>query len=186
MVIDILSNLFDRLIQLAKYHEEIRHDLYNNYVIPAYSQFEIVHNNYLESFKKYREIIKSSDESTDIKHSILDKIQEDSLFTANQRVNLLELSKLSDKPVVGRFIDTIFKYSLDATGEIDPKEWSLNIIRHNFIYELGLIFGSPPKIDENKKDCALNVLDKHVEVLQHQYSLVTKEFMLLKKNLLMK
>ena len=80
MIIDLVDKLLDRLIQLARYQQEVRQNLFENYVVPAYSQFEIVHNNYLETFKNYRELIKSADKTTDIKSSILDKIKEESLF----------------------------------------------------------------------------------------------------------
>ncbi len=181
MIIDLVDKLLDRCLELARYNQEVRINLYDNYVNPTYSQFEIVHNNYLESFKNYRELIKSSDEDTDIKSSIIDKIQEDSLFTSNLRTKLFELSKLCREPVIGEFVNAILHYTTYVIGKNQPNS---NAIRFTLIDELESIFYSSTKIDEIKKDKALHVLDSKIKDLQFRYSKVTKEYLQLKKTLL--
>jgi hypothetical protein len=180
MIIDLVDKLLDRCLDLARYYQKVRINLYENYVNPTYSQFEIVHNNYLESFKIYRELIKSYDEGTDIS-SIIDKIQEDSLFTANLRIKLFELSKLYREPVIGDFVEAILYYTSYVSGENQPY---CNAKRLGLIDELERIFKSSTKIDERKKDKALKALDLRIKDLQVGYSIVTKEYLQLKKILL--
>jgi len=186
MILDLVDKLLDRLIQLARYQQEVRQNLYENYVVPAYSQFELVHNNYLETFKNYRELIKSAEETTDIRSSILDKIKEDSIFTGNQRAKLSGLTCVHNDPNVGKFIGAILRYTTDATEELHPSDVMLNMPRLTLIEGLVGILGSPPKMNKTKKDMALELLDSKVEVLQYNYSIVTREYFQLKKDLLMK
>lgn len=118
-----------------------------------------MHNNYLETFKNYRELIKSADKTTDIKSSILDKIKEDSIFTENLREKLYRLSKLSEEPIVGEFIDAILRYTWDAPNELHYRRGlhhvkRCNTIRFTLINELEYILDGKPKIDKIKRESA--------------------------------
>lgn len=106
MIVELVDKLIDRSIQLIKHHQETRRNLLEDFVNPVFSEFESVHENYLECFQKYRDIIKSSDNP----RSVIHEIEKDHLFTEGQRRKLIELSDFSEEPMVGGFVDAIGSY----------------------------------------------------------------------------
>lgn len=56
-MIDIILKLIDRCISLIKQKEEVDRSLFIDFVKPIQDDFDRVHGNYMNSFKKYRDIM---------------------------------------------------------------------------------------------------------------------------------
>jgi hypothetical protein len=107
MIIDLVDKLIERCLQLAKHHREVNRNLFSDFVDPIYSQMEEIHKNYLDSFQKYRALIKSTNEPFDANHQILDLIREEHLFSEGRRLKILELSRINVSSDFARLIWSI-------------------------------------------------------------------------------
>ncbi|MBD2564554.1 MULTISPECIES: hypothetical protein [Nostoc] len=86
MIAEIIA-LVDFIFNRSDKFKENKQNYLDNFIEPVFSQFKIVHNNYLETFNNYRFEIESS-RILDIK-TIINKIKKDSLFSQNLRDELL-------------------------------------------------------------------------------------------------
>ena len=208
MIIDLVDKIIDRSIQLFNYYKDSRHNLFNNYVEPIYSNFESLHKEYLASFQKYREIVKSSKEPLNSDHPILDSIKRDILFTTDQRSKLMELSRFFELPFEGRpfgqeiynFVYLIRNYLIrpqnrDLRNSFEGSEYFQTYeqsyvgigdqrFRYILLDSLKKIFESQGPPDEFKRGEALRVLDSIVGEMQIYYSRITREYYNLKGKLL--
>lgn len=108
-MLNLILTLIDRCIALGKRKEELNRQLFNDFVEPAFSDFETVHINYIETFHKYRESIKMSDDFLNPK-KFLEQVRVDNLFSASERAKLWELEKLVADSVFGKFMLLIIRY----------------------------------------------------------------------------
>ena len=107
MIVDLVDKLIDRCIQLINFRKEQRKTLFENSIKPIFSQFEIVHKEYLQSFKRYRDLLNNSDE--DLKR-IIDLIETDNLFSEDQRAKLRALADGTGNSSLDRFVQYIHMY----------------------------------------------------------------------------
>jgi len=107
VIIDLVDKLIDRCIQLIKSEQERRKDLFENSIKPIFEQFEIVHKEYLQSFKRYRDLLKNPDEDL---QQIIDVIETDNLFSEDQRAKLRALADGTGNFALDRFVQTIHMY----------------------------------------------------------------------------
>ncbi|KAF5419947.1 MAG: hypothetical protein C5S44_09740 [Candidatus Methanocomedens sp.] len=186
MIIELVDKLLDRCIQLIKHSQEIRRNLLDDFVDPVFSEFESVHKNYLESFQKYRDIIKSSDNTI----SVARQIEEDHLFTEGQRGKLIELSNFSEEPVVGSFVTAIRSYLIGKEENI-VGDYYCNLPRRGLLAIIkprGRFPHRPAESEEEKeekREVVLYQFDLLVKEMQSRYLRVTSEYMKLKRKLLM-
>ena len=110
MVIDLIDKLIDRCIQLVRYREEIHRRLFDAYVEPIQTDFEAVHEDYLETFRKYRAMVRAPVPTLDEHHPVLDAITEDSLFNSKLRMRIHGLMACATDPLLGTFLTSIWKY----------------------------------------------------------------------------
>ena len=101
MLIDLVDKLVDRLIQLIRHREQARLDLLKDHVGPAFAAFEAVHAQYLSSFARYRQTLKTATDPLTPQHPILDAIRTDNLFTEHERTKILGLGSAADDPELG-------------------------------------------------------------------------------------
>jgi len=191
-MIDLVFSLIDRLIQLVEHHQKVQKDMFEDFVEPIFSEFEKVNNQYLESFRKYREMVRSS-EKLDNSHPIFSVVEDEILMTSAQRVKLEELSRFSDDPLYGAFISSIQYY---MTGNIESAEFFIgfdkipddqevqsNIFRSSFLQGLGEIAASASS-ESDKKQLALESLRYLISSLNKRYLKVSREYAELKKRLI--
>lgn len=182
MLLTLVDKLIDRCIDLVKHKQEVNRSLFSDFVEPAYIQFEIVHNDYLETFRSYRGKLKDGNESL---AKLIDKIKEDNLFSENQRHKLYALAKPAD-PLVGKFVRGIYCYLTNpytfAPGRHDVAFREDQRWRVSLLHCLEMIGDKDP--DHVDAETAINNLDMIVEEMQTLYGRVTKEYLGLKKQLL--
>ena len=80
-MIDLALKLIDKLIDLGKRREEQNKNYYNNFVAPAFADFEIVYNGYLTSCRRYINLIRHPRYTLNNRHPIFKEISEDQLFS---------------------------------------------------------------------------------------------------------
>jgi hypothetical protein len=192
---DLIDKVIDLCIDLFRYKREVSRKLFDDFVEPIHSDFESIHKEYLESFHKYRDLIKSSDEPLNLDNSILDMIKRENLFTAHDRARLIALFKSihGSKPFtisgVKHFIYRILGYLSIAQKNVLGSEEGIDFIRDQrwrmgLLKELKDIFSDEQMLDKLKRDHALKVLDVLVAEMQVEYSEVTSSYFQLKEELL--
>ncbi len=149
MLVDLFDKLINRCIQLAERREKARKHLFDDFISPIYQEFEAIHNEYIQSFRRYRELIKSSKTPLRKNSPILDLVREDLLFTSGQRAKVIELLRFSNEPAVGQFISAIHSYLINTDAKISESldqgfEHHLiiphQVWRQSLLGELELIF----------------------------------------------
>ena len=118
MIIELVDKLVDRVIQLLRYKKQMRTVLRDTYVAPVFAEFEQVHSAYLESFARYRDLIRGAKDPNWIR-SLQSTLERDNLFSANCRSKVLRLAEAEHDDMLGPFVMGISEYVLGARL-IDP------------------------------------------------------------------
>lgn len=206
MIVDIIDKLIDRCIQLVTYKKEVSKSLFNEYVQPIQSDLEAVHRDYLDTFRKYREMIKALGTPLNSRHPVLDSIKTDAVFNAQLRMKIHGLMAAASDPILGDYIKSIWSYFYSVAertkvllrDELRPTEAGDLKQDHRFDYNssdyieppdnqgrsvaydyLEDIFRSDEE-DDIKRDFAIEVIDSIVSVLQTNYANQIREYSRLK------
>jgi hypothetical protein len=151
------------------------------------SDLEKLHLNYLETFQTYRREIEAKTNPLTPDHPVLGKIEADSLYFAQLRSKLMSIYEFRTDSVFGTLMEKIYFYT--AGGELGKKtllEGRRRIPNASRSYAMtGLteVF-SLETSKAQKRQMALELLDRVVSELQWCYSEVIKENGTLKKSLL--
>lgn len=198
-MLDIFLKLIDRCIELGKRREQVNRELFNDFVTPAFSDFEKLHENYIDSFIKYRNLLLDDRVHFDRNHPILTELENDALFSGNLRTKAYSLKEMEDDPIIGEFIKSIASYiegvtinpligyrsELDASSERLERLGIANVIREGFNNGILEILHRFRPDDENRNS-ALELLDEIVNKVQLSHRKVNKEYSSLKVQLLKK
>lgn len=109
----------------------------------AYALFDEVHREYMESFRRYRDLVRNTKVVVGPDHPVLDAIRTDHVFTGGPREKLLGMVETSGEGALLAFAAAVKKY---LTG-IQRKEIYFqrpNAPRMDFMRELEDIFGGTP------------------------------------------
>ncbi len=116
-MLDIFIKLIEKSIQLVEKRQEHKRSISIDYVEPIYTEFLDVHNNYLVSFKKYREHIKNYGNKGNKLKELIQTLYEDNLFSEHQRQSLRTFcnvaSKLEGYDEINSFLLAILDYIVD-------------------------------------------------------------------------
>jgi hypothetical protein len=93
-MIELVLKLIEKCIELVKRREEVTAKLFDNFVNPAFHDFDLVHRNYLDSFKHYREMLMDTEPELNRAHPILSELRQDALFSEDLRAKLRALEPL--------------------------------------------------------------------------------------------
>ena len=88
MLIDLIDKLISRVVDLLKEEQRIKKTMHDNFIVPLMSQFEEIHENYVQTFIKYGEIISGGDFPITKAHPVVKEIKKDSLTSNSMRVKL--------------------------------------------------------------------------------------------------
>jgi len=120
MLLELVDKLVDRLVELATYRKKARRELFEDHVVPVFEAFEAIHREYLASFDKYRETLRSSASPLEPNHPLLETIRKDNLFTEHERMKITQLGQAVDDPEVGPFAAAVRDYLVDTRVADDP------------------------------------------------------------------
>lgn len=187
MIVEIIDKLIDRFLQLIKHRKEQNQELYSSFVEPAFADFEAVHKNYMDSFKVYRNLLRTFEGRLDMNHPIFDQIKEDSLFSSEIRSKIAVLQEVDGDKAIGSFAKAVCIYIL---GQEQYNKVILNGYRtlpnrpRREVIE-GLKALTQESVPEDvKKKKALETIDKIIEERQGDYHYVMREYTKLKMQLL--
>lgn len=190
MIVDIIDKLIDRCIQLVRHKEEVHRRLFDDFVHPIHLDFEAVHQDYLETFRKYREMVKAPEPPLNGNHPVLDALAEDAVFNARLRMRIHGMTSSDTDPLLGDFISSISEYFFwvgEGTDDLIFEESNFgdgpNVARQKTLESLRNIFDSEDKT-EVKRSKAIETIDEVVGILQRNYAAEVREFSNLKKALL--
>lgn len=201
VMIDIFLKLVDRLISLVKQRQDDRRQLFDRFVEPAYESFEEVHKQYLEAFRSYKEVIKTSRKAMDTYHPVFVLIHDDRLFKQNVLNKCWALEQYASDDVLGPFVRAIVDYLegshfgailksvREVGGNFDSdKNWeTLDNMRQRillrFARESRIEVASETPRKEVKK-AILNKVDATVAKLQTGHEAVAREYEELRDRLL--
>jgi hypothetical protein len=128
MAISELINLLELTRNLASRKSQLNKEYFENFIEPIWDAFIKVHDNYIKSMKEYYDLL--SDESVKIT-TLINKIENDSLFTINLRAELYSLVENGSPPIsktnrvrFSDFTEKILRYLTyrnlyESTGEND-------------------------------------------------------------------
>ncbi len=182
-MVDLILKLIDKCIELAKRREEVTADLFENFVQPAFQDFEAVHTNYIKSFQCYRNMLIDPAVPINPLHPIFSALSEDALFSMDLRARVRALKPLQEDPLLGAFIGSMFRY-LD-TAAVDPAVGYETEADHQYLpgnmlrdsYENGLRALLRRQIpEEQTRRFAIENLDDLVSRIQTSYEEVVREF----------
>lgn len=110
-IIELVSRMVGECIRLVEQRQHSDQRLYEDFVGPALDDFEKVHQNYLECFQRYRNLVADETLALDGDHPVLKRIGEDMLFWAQLRLKLEALQDFRKDPLFGGFITRIVEYT---------------------------------------------------------------------------
>jgi hypothetical protein len=85
MIIDLVDKLISRLIELIKERKSLRKERFDDIVIPIFTEFEQVHQDYITTFRMYREMLNKSENTLGY---VISQIQMERLFGEQKRSKL--------------------------------------------------------------------------------------------------
>ena len=182
MIVELVDKLADRLIQLWNYREEVDRHLFENFITPIHADFEILHQEYLDSFKGYRRMVKTSADPFNENHPVLDVLEEDATFNGKLRLRIHGMVAGENDPLLGKFITSIYDYFHRSDLECDDDGPPDNFARNEAQAGIREVFESDLSAAE-KQSKAIRVIDQIIEELQGKYFAETREFFELKKAL---
>ncbi|MFX1274500.1 MAG: hypothetical protein ACFFBP_08225 [Promethearchaeota archaeon] len=101
-------------LYLVKSRKKNYKKIFDEFIIPIFSEFEKIHEEYIRHFNEYRALIQSSNKLIEIDmKTILDRIYYDNLVTMHHRTKVFELSKYAKEDKYGSFIYSICRYLAD-------------------------------------------------------------------------
>jgi hypothetical protein len=209
-MLDLFLKLIDRCIDLAKRREQVNKNFYTEFIAPTFSDFEAVHNNYMGTFLRYREMLSDGKVKLDNKHPVIDLISRDSLFSNNLRAKIMALPYEASNPIVQEFtkaiavyLGNVAVYELKFQDEpeginikdikkiryelgVAVKLWLMSYnckVRYHF--KEGIVEILKESVDQEvKRKRAVEVLDNFVAIAQVNYMAVLREHSKLKNQLL--
>ncbi|MCP4613978.1 MAG: hypothetical protein GY845_35270 [Planctomycetes bacterium] len=184
-MIDLITKLIDRFIQLAKQRNEQNRSLFSDFVQPMLETFKEVHKDYLKSFDEYRHIIEEADSLKQAIEKMSPQIDRDALFSSINREDLWSMRRLHDNNALSDLLKSIFNY-LDYAF-LDMYEVELeqtNRIRYGFRGKIQSIASDDVRRD-NWREEAIKILNKSVSSLQKDYSRVSDIAHRVKESLLL-
>ena len=185
-MLDVILTVADRLISLLKVREERDRKLYEDFLVEFGLNMEALHQNYLETFAKYREALESTNTPLTVQHPLIGMIERDILFTDQIRARVRALSEYQDDPGFGLVAKAAASYLLGGPTSahvlINGRRL-MNAPRNSAIDGLKQLFAQS-HTDQEKMKVSADLLDRIVGDLQLQYGSFLRAFTSTKRKLL--
>jgi hypothetical protein len=94
MIETVVTKLVDRCIQFLKERRARVRSEFSDFVQPTYEQCHAVHEGYLVSFRKYRDMLKKPHQLSETAHPVFEAINEDHVFSSGTRSKLSAMAKM--------------------------------------------------------------------------------------------
>jgi hypothetical protein len=200
-MLELLIKLLDHLVTWGKVREENARKLFTDFVAPAFADFEVIHQGYVETFKEISDEIAKVTRKGALPHlklRLLESLQVANRLTESDRSKLRQVEELAKRKELGPFIIAIVRY-MKFNPEWEPGEGNrvgigAQTIRAGVIGTIIQEIAQQPSgsvKEETKpltlkeeKQSALAQLDQKLSQLQQNHQTVVAEHMKLKVTLL--
>lgn len=188
-MIDLIFKVFETVKNGISSYKKSKKELFQNYLEPAMSDFEKVHENYLHSFNSYINILNNGESPLDENHPIFDMIKSDSLFSSHLRSKLYSFYDYANNDEFINFTKSLynyFNYSLNAPRlgkDCTEDYFETNLPRQSFLNALKY---KELSFWETGKGMAIKEAKVIISDLQLNYLKVMNEYNSLKNELLTK
>ena len=199
-----LLKLIDSLFTLEGRTLRNRKQVYDNFVAPVQESFETVHDDYLKSFQRYREMCRDTARKIDLDHPLIDTIRNESRQTEHLRAKVLDPGRDWHKtnreyPAIREYLKSIQVYfwssyylpgALDGidTDPFDGERRLLppipNIPRRDLGKGLESILQANLPDGEKRRQCT-ELIDEIVQLIQRDYRNVLQRYLRVKEELLL-
>ena len=188
-MVDTVLKIIQTLTSGFKVYKESKKNLFENFLEPAMSDFEEVHSDYLNSYRKYTELLSETKKPYNKKHPVFKMIKEDALFSMNIRDKVYSFYDYTNDKTFSRFVNMImdyFQYSSDSAKFNNTLDYEMERCRNAYRHDTyhGLIYILENKEINNKKELAINQTTMAVKNLQDNYRKVIDSYNELKIELL--
>lgn len=205
MLLDLIEKLINKSIELAKEAQKRKRELFSDFVEPLFKVFEEVHSDYVETFKKARELIKNTKEPLETNRQLKEVILEDALLSRGQRQKLIKLAASIKPEIISDFVKAIEEYlslpfgfsQVEGLGEAVEKKLNGGRLKHPITINLirvSMLDRALLPTDLSKEEIAthtssiiqsrLRIFDNFLVHLQDRYLVVVLEYEKLKTKLL--
>ena len=186
---DTIFKIIQTLTNGFKIYKESKKNLHENFLKPAMTDFEKVHENYIESYKNYSRLLGESTDPFDKNHPVFQMIKEDALFSMNIREKVYSFYDYTNDEIFSDFIISImnyFKYSTESANFNNQLDYEMEMCRNSIRTDTyhGLIFIMESNSISNKKSRAIKQTKMAVKNLQDRYRKVIDNYNALKIELL--
>jgi len=152
------------------------------------SDLETVHKEYLDSFRRYRDLLENKKIPLTSDHPVFGAIEKDNLFSEGLRAKILQLDPLLGDKVFGDFLTRVKWYVSGASTlpeiiEYEPWDGISQMRRVRYRNTFKSIINGKGSDDEKRRQ-AIGALDESVHSLQLYYKAVLGAYAELKKKLL--
>jgi hypothetical protein len=188
-----LGLVIDRLIQLIQRRETLNRTTFADFVVPVMIDFEAVHKDYSDSFKRYREMLKDIYPPFDLSHPVFEAIENDREFAKDLQMKAKALTQLGNlDPRLFKFACSIERYFHICRDDITKQPKIVFAPTHPFEgcsarteiqRDLGNVAAGPAMKLHKYREAVSTVMDT-LRSLQNSYRLVFEEFTKLKTELL--
>jgi len=186
---DTIHKIFQTLTSGFKLYKESNKNLFENFLKPAMTDFETVHENYINSYIKYIVLLSENEKPYDKNHPVFKMIKDDALFSMNIREKIYSFYDYTNDKKFSRFVHTIinyFDYSSNSVRINNVLDYEIEQCCNSYRNETyhGLIYILENEEITNKREQALKQTRLAIKKLQDNYRKVIDSYNELKIELL--
>lgn len=204
-MVKLVVNIFSTLLKGFEFYKKQKAAKYENFIAPAMKDFELVHQNYLDCFKEYEDMIEQEQNIEDV----FKKVQRDVLYTAHMRAKSFEMYEFKEHELFGAFVNSLSHYfeigylispTKDIEEQLAIRLGENNIITqkvHPKVMRINLKLHARSRYRENleriykqnitlskKREIAIWLLHAYVDEIQKRYNEVLMQSESLKREFL--
>lgn len=197
MVVESITafiQVIDRLIQLVDRREKVNRAMFMDFVVPVMADFELVHQDYIESAKRYIALLEDKTVPFNDEHPIFESIRQDRLLAAHlkQKARVLcipyssENSKKQDTRLNGLALEMSDYFGVVDFDIINRHRPPTHAPGGSFrqLLERSLRELYEPVPADDASELATRLVWETLDLLQDHYGRVFKEYNELKQQLL--
>ncbi len=165
---------------------------FTEYLEPAYTEINLVHKNYLESFLKYELLIEKIELPFDMNHPVFSEIENDSILSSDMRDRLYSAYDYADNKFLESFFQKLMFYFMEYYetfplkhfGEPRSNYLQANVPRAGLFLEFKYIATKTEFEDIDKKKLAKKILKEQLNSMINDYREIVNEYQIIKKELI--
>ena len=189
-MINDLITLVELTRQLVARKSDLDKAFFDNFIEPMWELFSKIHQDYKDSFTRYRELVTNEEgDPKELVYSLVETIKIDSLYTSDLRSNLNGLIRNIPSSTL-KVSEGYLSSFVQAINRYFKRDYS-NYPGYNYLLNLRAYLESSikfqmdrPKYDQDIKEDIVPLIDASLRYVQANYELVAEAYYKLRKQLL--